>query len=105
VATAAAATAGVAYWYLAGRKGTGSKPSRRSAASVQLAERIKVVESKLGRISRLKDSLERMDVRDRIDRVEAKIHRAGRHVRARETRRPLWMVQLADLIGGRWSNA
>jgi hypothetical protein len=44
-----------------------------------------------------------MDVKERIDRVEAEIHRAGRHVRARETGRPLWMVQLADAIGGRWS--
>jgi hypothetical protein len=35
-----------------------------------------------------------------MDRVEHEIQRAGRHVRAEETGRPLWMVRLGDLIGG-----
>lgn len=96
-----AAAAGVATWYFATDK---SKPTRKQAAAVQLHERLNVVEAKVGRVSRLKDYLEQMDVKERIDRVEHEIQRAGRHVRAKETGRPLWAVRLGDLIGGRWSN-
>ena len=80
------------------------KPARRHAAAVNLNERLDRVEEKVGRVSRLKSYLESMDVKERIDRVEKEIVRAGRHVRAEETGRPLWLVRLGDLIGGRWSN-
>jgi hypothetical protein len=95
-----AAVAGLATWYIDQKRLT-----RKQVAAAQLKQRIAAVEAKVGRVSRLKNYLDRMDVRDRIDRVEAEIHRAGRHVRARETKRPLWLVQLGDVIGGRWSKA
>jgi hypothetical protein len=82
----------------------GKKPTRKQAAAVRLDERIHAVEEKLGRVSRLRDYLDELDVSDRIDKVEREIRRAGRHVRAKETGRPLWLVRLGDLIGGRWSN-
>jgi membrane protein len=96
-----AIAAGVATWYFTTDK---SRPTRKQAAAVQLQQRLDAVEAKVGRVSRLKDYLEQMDVKERIDRVEHEVHRAGRHVRAEETGRPLWAVRLGDLIGGRWSN-
>lgn len=96
-----AVAAGVATWYFATDK---SRPTRKQAAAVRLQERLNAVEAKVGRVSRLKEYLEQMDVKERIDRVEHEIQRAGRHVRAKETGRPLWAVRLGDLIGGRWSN-
>ena len=100
-AAVGAAVAGIATWYLA----TDTKrPTHRQAAAVRLDERLNAIESKLGRVSRMKEYLDRMEVKDRIDRVEHEIQRAGRHVRAKETGRPLWMVRLGDLIGGRGSN-
>jgi membrane protein len=96
-----ALAAGIATYYLA----TDSKrPTRKQVAAVKLNERIAAIESKLGRVSRIRKLLEEMDVHDRIQKVEHEIHRAGRHVRAKDTGRPLWMVRLADRIGGRWSN-
>ena len=100
-AAAGAAAAGLAAWYLARGR---SKPSRRHVAAAGLAERIRAVEAKVGRVGNLRAYLDRMEVKDRIDRVEHEVQRAGRHVRAKETGRPLWMVRLGDLIGGRWSN-
>ena len=100
-AAVGAAVAGIATWYLA----TDTKrPTHRQAAAVRLNERLNAIESKLGRVSRIREYLDRMEVKERIDRVEHEIQRAGRHVRAKETGRPLWMVRLGDLIGGRWSN-
>ena len=96
-----AAMAGIATWYLATDT---NRPTHRQAAAVRLNERLNAIESKLGRVSRMKEYLDRMEVKERIDRVEHEIQRAGRHVRAKETGRPLWMVRLGDLIGGRWSN-
>jgi membrane protein len=80
------------------------RPTSRHAAAVKLDERLHKIERKLGSVSRIKDYLEDMDVKERIDRVEQEVRRAGTHVRARETGRPTWMVRLADAIGGRWSN-
>jgi membrane protein len=77
------------------------KPSRRQTAAVRLNERLNRVEDKLGRVSRIKDYLEEMDVKERIDRVEKEVRRAGTHLRANETGRRTWMVKLGDLIGGR----
>ena len=100
-AAVGAVAAGLATWYFATDK---SKPTRRQAAAVRLDERLNAVEAKLGRVSRIREYLDRMDVKERIDQVEHEIQRAGRHVRAKETGRPLWAVRLGDLIGGRWSN-
>jgi membrane protein len=94
-----AVAAGLATWYFDQKLTT-----RKRTAQVQLDRRINAIESKLGRVSRMKEYLEQMDVKERIDRVEHEIRRAGGHVRAKETGRPLWMVRLGDLIGGRWSN-
>ena len=100
-AAVAALAAGLATWYFATDR---SKPTRKQAAAVSLQERLNAVEAKVGRVSRLKEYLEQMDVKERIDQVEHEIRRAGRNVRAKETGRPLWAVRLGDLIGGRWSN-
>jgi membrane protein len=100
-AAVGALAAGLATWYFATDK---SRPTRKQAAAVNLQERLNAVEAKVGRVSRLKEYLEQMDVKERIDQVEHEVRRAGRHVRAKETGRPLWAVRLGDLIGGRWSN-
>ena len=100
-AAAGAAAAGLAAWYLARGR---SKPSRRHVAAAGLAERIRAVEAKVGHVGRLREYLDRMDVKDRIDRVEREVQRAGPARARKETGRPLWMVRLGDLIGGRWSN-
>lgn len=100
-AAVGALAAGLATWYFATDK---SRPTRKQAAAVQLQERLHAVEARVGRVSQLKQYLEQMDVKERMDRVEHEIHRAGRHIRAKETGRPLWAVRLGDLIGGRWSN-
>ena len=94
-----AVAAGLATWYIDQKRLT-----RKQVAATRLNARLNAIESKLGRVSRMKEYLERMEVKDRIDRVEREIQRAGRHVRAQETGRPLWMVRLGDLVGGRWSN-
>ena len=82
----------------------GRRPTRKQVAAVKLDERIRAVENKLGRVSRMRDYLDDMNVYDRINQVEHEIRRAGRHVRAKETGRPLWLVRLGDFVGGRWSN-
>src|SRR5262245_11512654 len=92
-----AVAAGLTTWYLVTDKG---RQTRKRAAAVQLNERINAIETKLARASRLRHYLEHMDAKDRIDRVEDEVRRAGAHVRARESGRPLWMVRLGDLIGG-----
>lgn len=84
--------------------GEGTKPARKHLAAVKLEERLKDVEHRLGRVSRIKEYLEDMAVKERIDKVEKEIRRAGTHLRAQETGRPTWAVRLADWIGGRWSN-
>ena len=96
-----AAATGLAALYL--RKGK-ARAARRQAAALQLKDRINAVEAKVGRVSRVREYLDKADVAARIDRVDHETHRADRHVRAEKTGRPLWMVRLADLIGGRWSN-
>jgi hypothetical protein len=96
-----AAAAGLVTWYFAADR---TRPTRAQTRAVRLNDRILAVESKFGRVSRMKEYLDRMDVKERIDRVEREIQRAGRHVRANETGRPLWMVRLGDAIGGRWSD-
>lgn len=80
------------------------KPTRKQLAAVRLNERMRHVEHRLGHVARIRDYLDDMDVKNRIDRVEKEIRRAGTHVRAKETGRPAWLVRLADVIGGRWSN-
>lgn len=94
-----AVAAGLATWYVDRKRST-----RKCVTDMHLDQRINAIESKLGRVSRMKEYLEQMEVKERIDRVEHEIRRAGRHVCAKETGRPLWMVRLGDLIGGRWSN-
>jgi membrane protein len=98
-AAAGAVAAGLATWYIDQKRLT-----RKQATAVQLEKRIGAIEAKVGRVNRLKHYLEQLEVKDRIDRVEREIRRAGTHVRAEETGRPRWMVRLGDLVGGRWSN-
>ncbi len=100
-AAAGAVAAGLATYFLATDK---KRAVRQQVAAQTLDARLAAVESKLGRVHRIKGYLDRMDVKDRIDRIDHEIQRAGRHIRATETGRPPWMVRLGDLIGGRWSN-
>jgi membrane protein len=100
-AAVGAVAAGLATWYYATDP---RRLTKKRAVEMQLDQRVREIEAKVGRVNRLKEYLAQMDVKERIDRVEHEIQRAGRHVRAQDTGRPLWMVRLADLIGGRWSN-
>ena len=105
-----ALAAGAQWWVLAGglvAKHLLDDPHHMTAlriAAARLDERIDKVEQKVGRVAWIKEYLREMDVKDRVDRVEKQIRRAGTTVRAKETGRPRWMVRLADAIGGRWSN-
>lgn len=80
------------------------KPTRKHLAAVGVEQRLAEIEKKIGRASRIHEYLQDVSVAERIQKVERDIQRAGRHVRANQTGRPLWMVRLADLVGGRWSN-
>ncbi len=89
---------GLRYWL--------NDPKRHAArahARAAIDERLNHVETRLGQVARAKADLAAVGLTERIARLNTEIRRAGLHVRARETGRPLWMVRLADWIGGRWS--
>jgi membrane protein len=94
-----AAAAALATWYIDQKLTT-----RKQVRSMHLQHRLENIESRVGRVSRLKDYVQRISVQDRINTVEKEIKRAGTHIRAQETARPKGMDKLGDLFGGRWSN-
>lgn len=75
-----------------------TRVTRKHIAAVRLNERLAAVESKLGRVSRIRDYLDNVRVVDRIDAVEKKIRAATTTARAKATGRPKWVVRLQDLF-------
>ena len=76
------------------------RPARKHLAAVRLDQRLKTVEQKLGRVSRIKDYLDDYDVYDRVNTLERRVRSASAGVRSEATGRPKWMVKLADFIAG-----
>jgi membrane protein len=74
--------------------------TRRTAAAINLERRIHAVESRLGRVSRLKGYLDDLSVSDRIDRVEDRLRHATTTLHANNTGRPRWMVRLGQMVAG-----
>jgi membrane protein len=74
--------------------------TRRTAAAINLDKRIYAIESKLGRVSRLKGYLDDLSVSDRIDQVEDRLRHATTTLRARKTGRPSWVVRLGETVAG-----
>lgn len=74
--------------------------TRRTAAAINLDQRIHAVELRLGRVSRLKGYLDDLNVSDRIDRVEDRLRYATTTFRAQKTGRPRWIVRLGEMVAG-----
>jgi len=67
---------------------------------VRLDERLKNVEQRVGKISRIHQYLEDEAVYNRIQQVQRRIRHARGVLRADENRRPNWLVRLGDAIAG-----
>jgi membrane protein len=76
------------------------RPARKHLAAVQLDQRLKNVEQRVGKISRIHQYLEDEAVYNRIKQVEQRIRHARGLLRAQENRRPNWLVRLGDAIAG-----
>jgi hypothetical protein len=76
------------------------RPVRKHLAAVKLDERLKNVEQRVGRISRIHQYLEDATVYDRIREVEKRIRHARGVLRSDENRRPNWLVRIGDAIAG-----
>lgn len=76
------------------------RPARKHLAAVRLDERLKNVERRVGKVSRIHDLLQETTIHDRINAVEQRIRHARGVLRAGENRRPSWVVRLGDAIAG-----
>lgn len=76
------------------------RPARRHLAAVRLDERLKNVEQRVGKVSRIHDLLQETTVYDRINAVEQRIRHARGVLRAGENGRPSWIVRLGDALAG-----
>ena len=106
-ATYLAAGAGLAVGALAGAYGArkmqeSAKPTEKHIAAVRLDERLKEVELKVGRVSRIRDYLQQVHVDERIDAVERQIRQAARKARKAERRSGQngWMRRMVEKISG-----
>ena len=104
--TIAIAGAGAVVGALAGALGASAtvketrRPARKHLAAVLLDERLKNVEQRVGKISRIHRYLEDEAVYSRINEVQKQIRHARGVLRAEENRRPNWLVRLGDAIAG-----
>ena len=76
------------------------RPARKHLAAVQLDERLKNIEQRVGKVSRIHQYLEDETVYNRINEVQKRIRHARGVLRAEENRRPNWLVRLGDAIAG-----
>ena len=76
------------------------RPARKHLAAVLLDQRLKNVEQRVGKISRIRQYLEDEAVYNRINEVQKRIRHARGVLRAQENRRPNWVVRLGDAIAG-----
>jgi membrane protein len=106
LATYALAGAGLVVGAIAGAFGANNlkkdpkQVTRRTAAAVNLDKRIHAIESRLGRVSRLRGYLDTLSVSDRIDEVEDRLRHATTTLRAQKSGRPRWMVRLGEKVAG-----
>jgi len=104
--TVAIAGAGAVVGALAGALGATAvahdtqRPVRKHLAAVRLDERLKNVERRVGKISRIRQYLEDESLYNRIDEVQRRIRHARGALRAEANRRPNWLVRLGDAIAG-----
>jgi hypothetical protein len=97
IAAGGIAAGALGAWYWATQS---KKPTPKQAAAVRLDERIRHVEDRLGRVSRLKDMIGDVRVHQRIKDVEQQLRPARTTIRAKDHERPKWAVRLGDLIAG-----
>jgi membrane protein len=76
------------------------RPTRKHLAAVQLDERLRNIEQKCGKLSRIHQYMQEASVYERINDVEQRIRHARTALRARQNRRPNWLVRLGDAIAG-----
>lgn len=76
------------------------RPARKHLAAVKLDERLKYVEQRVGKLSRIHGYLQDETVYDRIKEVEQRIRHARGVLRAEQNRRPSWLVRIGDAIAG-----
>ena len=84
-------------WALSSR---GRGPTAREAAAARLADRMRAVEERVRRVSRLRAMVEDVAVSDRVREVERRIRHARTALRAKETGRPKWLVLAGDWLAG-----
>jgi membrane protein len=102
----AIAGAGAVVGALAGALGAAAmaketrRPARKHLAAVRLDERLKNVEQRVGKISRIHQYLQDETVYDRINEVAKRIRHARGVLRAEHNRRPGWLVRAGDAIAG-----
>ena len=102
----ALAGAGVVVGAIAGALGAKSlmndpsRPTRKHIQAVRLNDRLNNIERRVGRVSRLKDELEKVEVYDRVHQVARQIRHARTALRSEVNRRPNWLVRLGDAIAG-----
>jgi hypothetical protein len=76
------------------------RPARKHVAAVRLNERLRSVEGRIGKLSRIRQYLADESVYDRIKQVERRIHHARSAIRSELTHRPHWLVRVGDFIAG-----
>jgi membrane protein len=76
------------------------RPAKKHIAAVKLDERMRNVEGRIGKLSRIHQYLENETVYQRIRQVEKHIRHARTAIRAEATGRPKWLVRLGDLVAG-----
>jgi membrane protein len=76
------------------------RPARKHLAAVELEERLRNIEQKCGKLSRIRQAMQEASVYERISEVEQRIRHARTALRAEESHRPQWLVRLGDKIAG-----
>jgi membrane protein len=76
------------------------RPVRKHLAAVQLDQRLKNVEQRVGKISRIHQYLEDEAVYNRIKEVQKRIRHARGVLRAEDNRRPTWHLRPGDANAG-----
>ena len=102
----AIAGAGAVFGALAGALGAtalakeSKRPTRKHLAAVQLDQRLRNIEQRVGKVSRIHEYLEDETVYNRIKDVQKRIRHARTALRSQQNRRPGWLVRVGDAIAG-----
>ena len=76
------------------------RPARKHLAAVKLDQRLRAIEQRVGKVSRIHQYLEDETVYDRIRQVQQRIRHARATLRSQTNRRPSWLVRVGDAIAG-----